>query len=125
MFELISLSIALLGIGFACGYGVRELKSQRRRAAAREHFRRQEQKRYDHPNDDWISPASGLSDRIGAAVVPGRSGQYRKQSLIERYEADMRLPDLCLASGDGDKVSHSSTTDSLFGRPPTQNRNCG
>jgi hypothetical protein len=24
----------------------------------------------------------------------GRSGQYRKQNLIERYGADMRLPDL-------------------------------
>jgi hypothetical protein len=24
----------------------------------------------------------------------GRTGQYRKQSLIERYGADMRLPDL-------------------------------
>ena len=24
----------------------------------------------------------------------GRSGQYRKQKLIERYGADMRLPDL-------------------------------
>ena len=24
----------------------------------------------------------------------GRSGQYRKQTLIERYGADMRLPDL-------------------------------
>jgi len=24
----------------------------------------------------------------------GRSGQYRKQSLIERYGADIRLPDL-------------------------------
>ena len=24
----------------------------------------------------------------------GRSGQYRKQKLIDRYDADMRLPDL-------------------------------
>ena len=24
----------------------------------------------------------------------GRSGQYRKQNLIERYDADIRLPDL-------------------------------
>ena len=24
----------------------------------------------------------------------GRAGQYRKQNLIERYGADMRLPDL-------------------------------
>jgi hypothetical protein len=24
----------------------------------------------------------------------GRKGQYRKQKLIERYSADMRLPDL-------------------------------
>jgi hypothetical protein len=24
----------------------------------------------------------------------GRAGQYRKQTLIERYGADMRLPDL-------------------------------
>jgi hypothetical protein len=63
MFELISLTIAL-GIGFACGYGVRELKSQRRRAAAREeHFRRQEQKRYG-------SPAPGLSGTDIALIVP-------------------------------------------------------
>jgi hypothetical protein len=35
-----------LVVGFACGYGVRELISRRRRAAAREKFlRRQEQKR--------------------------------------------------------------------------------
>jgi hypothetical protein len=70
MFELISLTIAL-GIGFACGYGVRELKSQRRRAAAREeHFRRQEQKRYGHPNVHWISPAPGLSSTDIALIVP-------------------------------------------------------
>src|SRR5262245_24321673 len=70
MFELISLTIAL-GIGFACGYSVRELKSQRRRAAAREeHFRRQEQRRYDHPNVHWISPVSGLSDTDGPPVLP-------------------------------------------------------
>jgi hypothetical protein len=85
MFELISLSIALLGIGFACGYGVRELKSQRRRAAAREeHLRRQEQKRYDHPNDDWISPAPGLSDRIGAAIMP----EMRMLQPISKAEFD-------------------------------------
>jgi len=70
MFELISLTIAI-GIGFACGYGVRELKSQRRRAAAREeHFRRQEQKRYAHPNVHQISPAPGLSDTDIALIVP-------------------------------------------------------
>jgi hypothetical protein len=70
MFELISLTIAL-GIGFACGYGVRELKSQRRRAAARQqHFIIQELKRYDHSNDDRISPAPGLSNTDGALIVP-------------------------------------------------------
>ena len=26
--------------------------------------------------------------------VPSRSGQYRKQNLIDRYGADVRLPDL-------------------------------
>ena len=70
MFELISLTIAF-GIGFAGGYGVRELKSQRRRAAAREeHFIRQEQKRFDHPNVHWISPAPGLSEADGSLVLP-------------------------------------------------------
>ena len=47
MLELISLVIAL-AIGFAGGYGVRELKSRRRRAIEREeYFRRQQQKIYD------------------------------------------------------------------------------
>ena len=34
MFQIISIMIAL-GIGFACGFGVRELKSRRRRDIAR------------------------------------------------------------------------------------------
>ena len=47
MFHLVSLVIAL-GIGFACGYGLRELKSRRRRARAlQRHFEILEQKRYD------------------------------------------------------------------------------
>jgi hypothetical protein len=47
MFQLISIVTALC-IGFACGYGVRELISRRRRASAREEYlKRQEQKRYD------------------------------------------------------------------------------
>jgi hypothetical protein len=29
-----------------------------------------------------------------ACAKCGRSGQYRKQTLIERYGADIRLPDL-------------------------------
>jgi hypothetical protein len=46
-----------LVVGFACGYGIRELISRRRRAAAREKFfRRQEQirgqKRYDESNSE-------------------------------------------------------------------------
>jgi hypothetical protein len=53
---LFSLVIALC-TGFACGYGIRELISRRRRAAAREKFfRRQEQirgqKRYDESNSE-------------------------------------------------------------------------
>ena len=45
--QLISLVIAL-AIGFAGGYGLRELKSRHRRAIAREeHFRRQQQKIYN------------------------------------------------------------------------------
>jgi hypothetical protein len=56
MFQLISLIIPL-GIGFACGYGLRELISRRRRAAAREaYFRKQkekqEQKRYEYPDSE-------------------------------------------------------------------------
>jgi hypothetical protein len=71
MFQLISLIIAL-GIGFACGYGVRELKSRRWRAAARkEYLRKQEQKRYDDSNGDvWTSPAPRLSDTDAAPIVP-------------------------------------------------------
>jgi len=47
MFAIVSLVIGL-GVGFACGYGLRELKSRRRRAKARQrHFEILEQKRYD------------------------------------------------------------------------------
>jgi len=44
----------------------------------------------------------------------GRSGQYRKQKLIERYGADMRLPDLreeiatVRASGQNARCLHGS-----------------
>ena len=75
MFQLNPLIIAL-GIGFACGYGVRELISRRRRAAAREKFlRRQEvkreQKRYDESNGDvWLPTAPRISDTDGSPVVP-------------------------------------------------------
>jgi hypothetical protein len=45
--QLISLFIAL-AIGFVGGYGVRELKSRRRRTMVREEYlRRQQQKIYD------------------------------------------------------------------------------
>src|SRR5262245_64955642 len=94
MFELISITVAL-GVGFACGYGVRELKSQRRRAATREaHLRKQEQKRYDQPNDAWISPAPGLSDTDCALIVPEARTRrpITKQALIQLYEADIRQP---------------------------------
>jgi hypothetical protein len=75
MFKLIPLLILLLialVIGFACGYGVRELKSRRRRAAARkEYLRKQEQKRYDDSNGDVrLSKAPRISDTDAAFVVP-------------------------------------------------------
>ena len=55
-----SLSLAIaLGIGFACGYVVRELISRRRRATAREEFfKRREQKRYDESNSEPGSAAT-------------------------------------------------------------------
>jgi hypothetical protein len=44
----------------------------------------------------------------------GRSGQYRKQNLIERYGADMRLPDL------GEEIAqcerHGQTHDACMAR---------
>ena len=45
-----------LAIGFAAGYAVRDLKSRRRRAAARaEHFQRQNERHYEFDNeaDAW------------------------------------------------------------------------
>jgi hypothetical protein len=80
MFQLISLIIAL-GIGFACGYGVRELKSRRRRAAARkEYLRKKELKRYNDSNGDvWLSTAPRISDTDGAPVVP----EMRTKANIE------------------------------------------
>jgi hypothetical protein len=71
MFQLISLIIAL-GIGFACGYGVRELKSRRHRAVARkEYLRKQENKRYSDSNGDvWLSTAPRISDTDGSPIVP-------------------------------------------------------
>jgi len=54
MFQIIS-SVIALGIGFACGYGVRELKSRRRRAVAREEFlQRREQKRFDEMSKETL-----------------------------------------------------------------------
>jgi hypothetical protein len=52
-----------LVVGFACGFGVRELISRRRRAAAREKFlRKQEQKReqkhYDESNSELGNAAT-------------------------------------------------------------------
>ena len=45
-----------LVVGFACGYGVRELISRRRRAAAREKFlRKREQKREQERYDESSS----------------------------------------------------------------------
>jgi hypothetical protein len=82
---LILLLIALV-IGFACGYGVRELKSRRRRAAARkEYLRKQEQKRYDD------STVARISDTDGAPIVPERrtSGPIPKTDPIERYGTDI------------------------------------
>jgi membrane protein DedA with SNARE-associated domain len=50
---IVLLLILGLVVGFACGYGVRELISRRRHAAARERFlRRQEQKRAQKRYDD-------------------------------------------------------------------------
>jgi hypothetical protein len=40
-----------------------------------------------------VSEYPGDMVRLSCAKC-GRSGQYRKQNLIERYGADMRLPDL-------------------------------
>jgi len=46
--------------------------------------------------DDWVSHPQRISRRHCSPACPkcGRAGQYRKQNLIERYGADMRLPDL-------------------------------
>ena len=50
VFQLALLTIAL-AIGFSGGYGVRELKSRRRRVIAREEFfRRREQRIYNSQN---------------------------------------------------------------------------
>jgi hypothetical protein len=50
---MLTLALGLI-LGFAGGYGIREVKSRRRRAAAREeYFIRQQQKLYDsahHPS---------------------------------------------------------------------------
>ena len=90
MFQLISLIIAL-GIGFACGYGVRELKSRRHRAAARkEYLRKQERKRYDDSNGDvWLSTAPKISDTDGASIVSERGGPIPKIELTKRYGTDI------------------------------------
>jgi hypothetical protein len=82
--DLILLLIAL-GIGFACGYRVRELKSRRRRGIARkEDLRKQEQKSYNDSNGDvWLSTAPRMSDTEGAPVVP-ESHTPEKTEPIER-----------------------------------------
>jgi len=67
MLQLIPLLIAL-GIGFACGYGVRELTSRSRRAAERKKYlRRQEQKRYDSgtATDERQPGCFGLEEERG------------------------------------------------------------
>jgi hypothetical protein len=85
MFQLISLLIAL-GIGFACGYGVRELKSRRRRVTAlKEYLRKEEQKRYDDSKGDvwlWLSTAPRISDTDGAPIVPDPTVVLSDQDLI-------------------------------------------
>jgi hypothetical protein len=45
---------------------------------------------------DVAAPTSRIPDRHCAPALTkcGRSGQYRKQNLIEKYGADIRLPDL-------------------------------
>ena len=85
MFQLISLIIAL-GIGFACGYDVRGLKSRRRRAAARkEYLRKQELKRYNDSNGDvLLSTAPRISDTDAAPVVP----EMRTRRSISKTEFD-------------------------------------
>jgi hypothetical protein len=82
--DLISLLIAL-GIGFACGYGVRELKSRRRRASARGKYlrRKEEQKRDDDSNAEvWLSTAPRISDTDGAPIVPDLTAVLSDQDLI-------------------------------------------
>jgi len=67
MFQIISIMIAL-GIGFACGYGVRELKSRRRRAVAREIYSRmQEQKRADSIGE----PDTPIATRVIDGTIDG------------------------------------------------------
>jgi len=51
------------------------------------------------PGDRGMNGSLQLSEYSGDMVrlsceKCGRSGQYRKQKLIERYGADMQLPDL-------------------------------
>ena len=83
MFQLISLIIAL-GIGFACGYGVRELKSRRRRVSAlKEYLRKQELKRYNDSNGDvWLSTAPRMSDTDGAPVARNADAPANIESRI-------------------------------------------
>jgi hypothetical protein len=72
VFQIISMIMIALGIGFACGYGVRELKSRRRRTTARkERLKRQANKHYNDSSDDvWLSTAPRISDTDGAPIVP-------------------------------------------------------
>jgi hypothetical protein len=52
----LTLLIIALAIGFACGYGVREMKSRRNRAMAQEEYlRRQQQKIYDEHAQEFAS----------------------------------------------------------------------
>ena len=52
-----------------------------------------------HCTDDDMNGSLTLREHLGAIVrltceKCGRAGRYRKQTLIERFGADMRLPDL-------------------------------
>src|SRR5262249_9569284 len=43
---------------------------------------------------EWLASLSEYPGDMVRPVRCGRTGQYRKQTLIERYGADIRLPDL-------------------------------
>ena len=83
--------IIVLGIGFACGYGVRELISRRRRAVAREKFSRRqeekrEQKRYDESNGDVLPgpypPDFGASEPLNDRAPQGRNSSFGLEATV-------------------------------------------